>query len=72
MKIFARKIGPLKVKINFMHMNNGWFRHLQGMSATALQWFALGLEPPSCGRVQCIPQLGEKPFYNSLKRVSRK
>lgn len=51
----VRKIRPLKAKITFMQMNNGWFRHLQGMSATILQWFALDLEPPSCGRVRCIP-----------------
>jgi len=72
MKNFVRKIRPLKAKIMFMQMNNVWFRHLQGMSATIRQWFALDLEPPSCGLVRCNTTLGEKPFYNSLKRVSRK
>lgn len=55
MENFAKKVRPLKATFMFIPMNNGWFRHLQGMSATILQWFALDLEPPSCGRVWCMP-----------------
>ena len=58
----VRKRRPLKAKITFMRMNNGWFRHLQGVSATILQWFALDLEPPSWGRVRCIPHQERNHF----------
>ncbi|HHT9110952.1 MAG TPA: hypothetical protein ACFYDZ_07320 [Candidatus Brocadiaceae bacterium] len=64
MKDLLRKWNQMKIKSMVMRINNGWFRHPMGMSATILQWFALDLEPPSCGRVLCNTALGEKPFYN--------
>lgn len=64
MKSRAKIFGHLRPKINSMQINNHWFRHPQGMSATILQWFALDLEPPSCGQVRCNTASGEKPFYN--------
>ncbi|MDE1888947.1 MAG: hypothetical protein KGI30_01605 [Planctomycetota bacterium] len=72
MKNLKRISVHLKTKVIFARINNYRFRHPQGMSATILQWFALDLEPPSCGQIQCNTALGEKPFYNLLKRASRK
>ncbi|NUO09156.1 MAG: hypothetical protein HUU08_10825 [Candidatus Brocadia sp.] len=60
----TKRFRQLKPKIDSMRINRCWFRHPLGMSATILQWFALDLEPPSCGRVKCNTALGEKPFYN--------
>ncbi len=64
MKRLLKKFDYLKIKINSMRINNHRFRHPLGMSAILLQWFALDLEPPSCGRIRRNATLGEKPFYN--------
>ncbi|MEK6622898.1 MAG: hypothetical protein AABY74_05105 [Planctomycetota bacterium] len=48
-----------KVRIHQPRMGNYRFRRPQGMSATILQWFALDLEPPSCGQGRRITTLGE-------------
>ena len=69
MKDMIRSFLNLKVKIIMTKRNDCWFRRLQGMSATILQWFALDLEPPSYCLVGRATK-GEMLFYNLLIPVS--